>query len=483
MPAAKPERTPIPETPDVTKLVKDYAGRKAESAAGEAFDISPEAIEARLQRPEPIGGVKVALLPKKSRGESVQMRLTLHYGNAENLKGFVDAGRILPELMTRGTKSMTRQQIEDALDKNFARLGGGAAGRMMRGLGGGTTAGSITFALETKRANLPAVLEILRQILREPTLPEGEFEVLKRETLAGIEQGRTDPMALGFNRYQRAFAPYPSDDVRYVPTIDENLERTRQLKLDQVRKLYQEYLGADHGELVMIGDFEPSEVLPILGKTLEGWKADKPYARIERPVPPGLTPERATIETPDKANALYIAGLRAPIKDTDPDYAALVAGNFVLGGGALSSRIADRLRQKGGLSYTAMSMFAADPLDPNAALLILAIYNPINVNKVVAGVNEEVNRLLRDGVTAVELKAAKAGFLQQEEIERCHRFEALGDPGRGPLRRPHDGVPGRSRSQAPRSHARGRECRPPQDPRSQETDRRHRGRFQEEEVG
>ena len=169
----------------------------------------------------------------------------------------------------------------------------------------------------------------------------------------------------------------------------------------------------------MIGDFEPSEVLPILGKTLEGWKADKPYARIERPVPPGLTPERATIETPDKANALYIAGLRAPIKDTDPDYAALVAGNFVLGGGALSSRIADRLRQKGGVSYTAMSMFAADPLDPNAALLILAIYNPINVDKVVAGVNEEVDRLLRDGVTAVELKAAKAGFLQQEEIERA----------------------------------------------------------------
>ena len=50
-----------------------------------------------------------------------------------------------------------------------------------------------------------------------------------------------------------------------------------------------------------------------------------------------------------------------PIKDDDPDYPALLAGNFILGGGALSSRIADRLRQKGGLSYTAMSMFAAEP--------------------------------------------------------------------------------------------------------------------------
>ena len=80
-----------------------------------------------------------------------------------------------------------------------------------------------------------------------------------------------------------------------------------------------------------------------------------------------------------------------------------MAGNFVLGGGRLSSRIADRLRQKGGLSYTAVSMFAADPFDPHAALMILAIYNPINVDKVVTGVDEEVDRLLRDGVAAAEL--------------------------------------------------------------------------------
>jgi zinc protease len=419
LPAAKPERTPIPETPDVAKLLKDYTGRKSESASGETFDVSPAAIEARVQRPEPIGGIKVALLPKKNRGQAVQMRLTLRYGDAESLKGFVEAGRMLPELMTRGTKSMTRQQIEDALDKNFARLGGGMGGGMMRGLGGGAGAGSVTFALETKRANLPAVLEILRQILREPTLPEEEFEVLKREDLASIEQGRTDPMRLGINRYQRAFAPYPSEDVRYVPTVDEQLDRTRKLTADRVRTLYREFLGAEHGELVVIGDFEPSEVLPMLGKALEGWKAEKPYARIERPIPPGLKPERATIETPDKANAFYVAGLVDPIKDSDPDYAPLVAGNFILGGGGLSSRIADRLRQKEGVSYSAASMFAADPLDSRGVLMIFAIYNPINADKVKTGVDQEVERLLRGGVTAAELKTAQAGYLQQEQIQRA----------------------------------------------------------------
>ncbi len=468
LPSAKPERTPIPETPDVAKLLKGYAGRKSESASGETFDVSPAAIEARVQRPDAIGGVKLALLPKKSRGSSVQMRLTLRFGNAENLKGFIEAGRMLPELMTRGTKSMTRQQIEDALDKNFARLGGGMGGRMMR-VTGGAGAGSVTFALETKRANLPAVLEILRQILREPTLPQDEFEVLKREDLTAIEQGRTQPMNLAFNRFQRAFAPYPSDDVRYVPTIDERLERTRNLSIEQVRTLYREFLGAAHGELVMIGDFEPSEVLPILGKTLDGWKAGKPYARIERPIPPGLKPETATIETPDKPNAVYVAGLVDPVKDSDPDYPAMVIGDYILGGGGLSSRIANRLRQKDGVSYNAMSMFAADPLDSHAALMILAIYNPINVQKVKTGVIEEVDRLLkgrRRTARGTGSRPRKDGLSPAGAEPAGRRLATRLNPGRGPLPRPDDGIPGRSRAEDPRPHPRSGERRPPQVHRS-----------------
>ncbi len=413
LPTTKPERTPIPETPELASLLRDYKGRQVESSSGEEFDVSPEAIEARVRRPDPIGGVKVAVLPKKTRGRSVELRLSLHYGNAENLKGFREAAAFLPELMMRGTRSMSRQQIQDELDKNLAEVGADSGGRM-----GGVSAGGISFTIETKRPNLPAVLEILRQILREPTLPESEFEVLKREALAGIEQGRTEPQALGFIRLQRALAPYSADDVRYVPTIDERIERVKALKLDKVRELYNEYLGADHGELAIVGDFEPSEVLPILARTFDGWKSHRPYARIENPIPPGLTPVHDTIETPDKANAIYVAGLLAPVQDTDPDYPALMVGTSILGGSGLSSRLADRLRQKDGLSYGAAAMFSADSFDRRGSLTIMAIYNPKNRDKVVSGVKEELDRLLHDGVTSAELARAREGLLRQRAVTR-----------------------------------------------------------------
>ncbi len=278
--------------------------------------------------------------------------------------------------------------------------------------------GQATFTIETQREHLASGLNILRQVLREPSLPYREFEVMKNEQITSIEQGRSDPIRLGLNQILRILNPYPADDVRYVPTLDEQIERTRATSPDQVAGLYRDYLGADRGEIVIIGDFESSEVLPVLSKTLDGWKAAKPYARIERPFQENLAPRHETIATPDKENAAYMAGLSMPIKDDHPDYPALLAGNFILGGGGLSSRLADRLRQKDGLSYMVMSMFQASPLDARAELLILAIYNPKNRDKVVAGVNEELARLVKDGVTTAELDRAKTGYLQQQSVQR-----------------------------------------------------------------
>ena len=233
-----------------------------------------------------------------------------------------------------------------------------------------------------------------------------------------MQQGRSDPMLQGLNHIQRSLAKYPSDDVRYTPTVDEQIERLKKVGLDQVRTLYSDYLGADHGEVVVVGDFEASAILPILAKTFEGWKAQKPYAWIERNYQPDNEPRHETVSTPDKENAAFFAGQILPIRDDDPDYPALLMGNFVLGGGGLSSRIADRLRQQGGLSYTAMSMLQASSIDRRASFLVLAIYNPDNVAKVKAGVDEELARLLKDGVSTDELEKAKTGYLQRQQVMR-----------------------------------------------------------------
>src|SRR5262249_54065950 len=104
----------IPETPNIENLLKDYKGGAA-MAAGEAFDPTPENIESRVRRSELPPGLKVALLPRKSRGETAVVRLSLRYGNEQSLNGLVEATELLQKQGARGTKHHNYKQLKDEL--------------------------------------------------------------------------------------------------------------------------------------------------------------------------------------------------------------------------------------------------------------------------------------------------------------------------------------------------------------------------------
>jgi zinc protease len=405
IPTEKTERTPVPTTPDLSKLLADYKGRET-VAEGEAFDVSPENIEKHVQRSSLPEGIKLALLPKKTRGETVNLRVVLRYGDLKNLKGRVAACELLPTLMTRGTKSLSRQELQDELDKNVATVH--ATGE----------AGKAVFTMQTKRPNLPKALELLRQVLREPALTSDEFEVLRRESLAGLEEQLTDPQQLAIIRLRRKVSPYDKDDVRYTPSVEEDVERAKSVTYEELQTLYRDYLGAQAGEVVVVGDFDAKECLASLHDIFADWTAKEKYARLPKLNFPDVKGGFEEILTPDKANAMYFGGMAFAMNDSDPDYPALLAGNYVLGAGALSSRLGDRVRQKEGLSYGVGSHILAEALDKRGSLTLYAIYNPTNMDKVVKAIREELERLIKEGVAADELTRAKSGYIQEHEVQR-----------------------------------------------------------------
>jgi zinc protease len=423
LPTDKPERIAVPPTPDVAAMVANYQGRVA-LAEGEAFDPAPEKIEARVQRLELPEGVKVTVLPKKSRGEEARLTMTLHYGDENSLKGLETAAGYLDDLMLRGTKKLSYQQFRDELDRLGATLGAGAGGGGRRGGGrrggggGGGGLGAVSLSIQAKRDTMPAVLELLHQVLREPLLPKEEFEIMKRERVAALEQMKTEPAMLAPRLLQRTLNPYAPDDVRYTPTIEESIARAKAVTYEQVAQLYRDYLGSQAVELTLVGDFDEDACLKILKDTLAGWKPTKRYARIASPIRSEVAASQHTINTPDKANATFTAGLLFPLRDDHPDYAALVMGNYILGSGTLSSRLGTRVRQKEGLSYGITSSLGVSSEDERASFSISAIVNPQNIGRLQVCALEEVDRLLHDGVTAEELDQAREGYLQAMKVGR-----------------------------------------------------------------
>ena len=121
---------------------------------------------------------------------------------------------------------------------------------------------------------------------------------------------------------------------------------------DQIKKLYSDYLGSQAGEISIVGDFDPDTRRSRFEEMLDRWTLVASRMPASRGCSFPTSREATTmIVTPDKANAVYVAGMTFPMKDDDPDYPALVMGNYILGGGSLSSRLGDRVRQKEGLSY------------------------------------------------------------------------------------------------------------------------------------
>ena len=399
-----PARAEIPAPPDVAALVDGYVGRAA-IAEGEAFDPTPANIEARTQKVTLANGLQVALLPKENRGDAVNVSFQFRHGNEDALMGKATVSGLAGTMLMRGTKQRSRQEIQDELDR--LKVQGGA--------GGGAESASGGFS--TVRENLPAALKLMAEVLQEPAFDAKEFELLREQGLAGIEAQRSEPQPLAQQALGRHLMDYPEEHPFYVPTFDEQISRLESATLEQARDFWASFYGAQNGAMAIVGDFDPDAIVPLLEELFGGWSAKEAYARMPRPYRQVETLSEI-IETPDKANALMLTAMVIPMRDDHPDYPALVLGNYMLGGGFLSSRLATRIRQKDGLSYGVGSSLGASALDERATFSGYAIFAPENSDKVVAAFREEVDKVLASGFSAEEVEAARRGLLDAAQSRR-----------------------------------------------------------------
>jgi zinc protease len=410
IPTTAPDRTEVPQGEDLNKVFTNYKSSLNISEA-EAFDPTPANIEKHITRATLPSGLKIALLPKSTRGDLVMASLQVRFGDEKSLTGKDAVGDLTGALLMRGTKTHTRQQIQDEMVKLNAQIGV---------FGSSDGAGA---SVQTTKANLIPALQLAADILRNPSFPESDFEQIKKQRIAGIENRRTDPRSLAALTLQRNLNPYPRNDPRYVPTIDEEIEDISKVTLDDVKKFYGQFYGASHGEIVFVGQFDPAAARKLAADLFGDWKSPGPWQRITISYQK-ITPINVKIETPDKQDATFSAGLRTQMRDTDPDYPAVILANYMFGG-SITSHMEGRIRNKEGLSYGATSQFGA-PTEGNAATFSAsATSNPKNTPKVEASFKDELAKTLANGFTSEEVAEAKKAYLDQRIVGRSQDAQLL----------------------------------------------------------
>ncbi len=412
LPTAQPDRSVIPPSPDVVAELKDYKG-KAAVEEGEAFDPSPANIEARVTRVTLPSGLKLVLLPKKTRGGTVIASLQLHFGDEKSLANKGAAPRLAGSLLMRGTQQHTRQQLQDEFDKNKARVNVS-----------GNLAGAAA-SIDTLRAGLIPSLRLAAEILRQPSFPESDFEQIRQASIAQLEAGRSEPQnmaSIAMNRFLNA--SYPPGDPRYTLTIDESIDQLKKVTLEEAKKFYADFYGASNAELAVVGDFDPAEVRKVAEELFSSWKSPKPYAVIKRDWRK-LAPVNTSLEAPDKANAYLYAVTPVSMDQQDPDYPAMVLADRIIGGDE-KSRLWVRIREKEGLSYGVNSNFRAGQQEKYGVFAAVASAKNENTAKVEDAFKDEISKAATTGFTAEEVATAKTALMQERQLGRSQDNQLVG---------------------------------------------------------
>ena len=413
-PTKNPESVAIEHTQNLDALVAEYKG-KEDMGMGEAFDVSYDAIQSRLDMGKLSNGIAYGIIKKGNRGKTVRVAFSTRNGDLESLSNKGVLPSFTARMLNKGTLSKTRQQIEDELSRLKSSISFRASN------------GNVYANVVSTEENLMSTMALMTEMLKTPSFEAAELEKLKTESLAYLESNKTEPQFLASKRLSVINNSFPKEHPLYSMSIEEEEAAIKSTKIEDIKKFHKDFYGLGMSILVSIGDLQPMQLKTYMEKEFANYKSKNSYERLKDPFKDSKVVNE-DILTPDKKNAMSLGNLNIKISQDDGDYAALNMAATILGGGFLNSRIADRLRQKDGVSYGAGAGFQADfnADDQNSSMYLYAIYAPENYNKVQQGFSEELDRFIKDGITEEELKNAVNGWVQEENVSRAKDAELAG---------------------------------------------------------
>ncbi|MDT0620006.1 M16 family metallopeptidase [Croceitalea vernalis] len=407
IPTKDPISVSIPHTENLQAVVSTYKG-KEDKGTGEAFDVSYDNIQNRLDSGVLFDKVEYGFIEKENRGETVILSFNMRNGDVNSLMNQGMVPSLTASLLNKGTTSKSRQEIEDELSQLKSSIRFSARN------------GNIYVSIESTEENLLGTLNLMSEIIKNPSFDEAELDKIKTQRLASLEENRTQPNFLASNRLGEINNTYPKGHPLASMTIEEQIEAINEVSRTSVQEFYNTYYGLGRTTLIAIGNFDKAAVKSFIEKEFKGFESKVSYAELKNPFKVNKAVNENLL-TPDKKNAITLGSLAVNMSEYDDEYAALNVAGEILGGGFLNSRIADRLRQKDGVSYGAGGSLNidGDKVDKNSSFIVYAIYNPDNLDKVQLGFKEEIARFIKDGITEEELTNAVNGWVQGKNVSRA----------------------------------------------------------------
>ena len=289
------------------------------------------------------------------------------------------------ELINKGTKNRTKAQIDESIDFIGADLSTSASG---------------IFASSLKKHG-DKLLEIMTDVLYNPTFPKEEFEKVRKRTASNLASSKTNPEAIASNI--RSIVNFGSNHPYGEVQTDETIKN---ITVDDCVKYYNTYFKPNNAYLVIVGDITPEEAKAQANKYFSKWeKGTIPSFNYNTPTPV----KGAQVRFGNKDGAVQsVINISYPV-DMKPGSADAIKAslmNSILGGGIFSGRLMQNLREKKAYTYGARSNISTDKLLGNFNAFA-SVRNEVTDSSVTEFLYE-MNRIVKEPVSESDLKLAKS---------------------------------------------------------------------------
>jgi zinc protease len=318
----------------------------------------------------------------------VTLELLIKAGTLADPPGKEGLANLTASLLLNGTKSRTSARIAAELDFMGARLSAA---------GGDDFA---TVSLTVLKKDLGPALELLKDILMNPTFPA--MEVLRKvnQFKAALISAEDEPKVVASRAFlKNLYGPFPYNHA-VMGTPQGLTAITRQNLLE----FHRNYYRPNNTILSVVGDLTPEEAQQWVTKIFGAWAA-APLPATKLPAIPPLNRRQEVMIDKDITQANIILG-NLGIARKNPDFYAFQVMNYLLGGGGFVSRLMDDIRVNRGLAYSVYSSF--DPgLEPGPFIVVLETKNA-SASEAITQVVAQLRLIMTQPVTPEELKEAKS---------------------------------------------------------------------------
>ncbi|WP_445636801.1 Processing peptidase [Nostoc sp. DSM 114161] len=264
--------------------------------------------------------------------------------------------------------------------------------------------------------DLPILIEILADVLKNSTFPVKELELHRQQTLIDLQIELDEPSEVARRIFVQSIYPQ-KHPLNTFPT-EKSLQRIKRQDLIDFKA---KYYRPDTMVLVIVGDFEVESVRSLIESKFADWEVSGQPPTLKYPtvsLPEKIVSVNRVLA--DKAQAVTYIG-HPSINRYNPRFYAVLLVNQILGGDTLSSRLGTEVRDRQGLSYGIYSYFL---VGKNAGTFLIEMQtSPEDSIKAIASTRQILQQIHHQGVTELEVETAKCTLIGNYNVSLANSEE------------------------------------------------------------